>query len=660
MRTKIGKRVLAGFTAFLLGTSTACQSSSAGSSESPSSDPEGASSADTSSETPSQSLPENRKEITVDFAERAGSPLVKKFGFFNSGLVSLDRTEKQIPAIEDLHAESMRVELGMGNQSMIFDRLVTGNSENMQFNWQDIDRFSQLLTSRGILPYFSYGYCPYPTREAGGDFRSQPNNLDTWKEITRSIASHFKENGVRIGYHEVWNEPDCNTTFYTGTWEEYCKLYAYGATGIREGDPDAVVGGPSTAWVNSPGTRYGDFLSYVEENNLPLDFFSMHRYGTDYLLKIDSVRQELEKAGARFETVPIHVNEINTDTAPWNYGEICDRYEMAADIFSVIQDLSAQHDVEVVSWAQFLESGVDALGVLNEKGRKKAAYNAFAIFGRMPVDQYPLESPSPMVRGMATADAHRACAVLWSDTFNDQAISVSFQNLPFAAGSVTVYRIDETNCSLGDAAGEELIPVETTETEEEKTFTWSGNLPPEGVLYIEINDGSNQSDLEPASPKNATIIRKEHYYPARGESCYAYFDETTWTARLGTGTAENPHSAVGVLADTLPDTLEVSFDTEGNPQKQDTESLLGIRVDYETEKGFTKSVLFHDGIYDEERKSTLPWGTKKAPTETVKTDLSSFQIPLAQYAPEDWNGRILLIFEMQNCGKNVSSVIRLR
>ena len=73
MRTKIGKRVLAGFTAFLLGTSTACQSPSAGSSESPSSDPEGASSADMSSETPSQSLPENCKEITVDFAERAGS-----------------------------------------------------------------------------------------------------------------------------------------------------------------------------------------------------------------------------------------------------------------------------------------------------------------------------------------------------------------------------------------------------------------------------------------------------------------------------------------------------------------------------------------------------------------------------------------------------------
>ncbi len=646
--------------ASLLILNTACSAQSVSPTESE--DGREASSSSQTSENSSSvsSKPENIHTITVDFSKRAGAPLVKKFGFFNSGLVSLERTEQDIPAIDSLSAESLRVELGMGRSDMIFHDLVTGSTNTMQYNWGDIDRFAGLLTSRGVLPYFAYGYCPYPLQITGEDSRSQPSDLKKWQEILRTISSHFKDQGIRIGYHEIWNEPDCNDVFYTGSWEEYCDLYAYGARGIREGDPEAVVGGPSTAWVMSPGNRYKDFLSYVRENNLPLDFFSMHRYGTDSLQKIESVRQELENAGKYFETTAIHVNELNIDTAPWNYGEICDQYEMAPAIFRTIDQLVAQNDVEVISWAQFLESGVDALGVIDEAGHKKAAYNAFAIYARMPIDRCSLSSSTPLVSGMASADGQRACALVWNDDFNLQEVSLSLENLPFSSGTLTLYRIDEENASFGNNAGEELLPVETIEFADTEDLSWSGKLPPEAVVYIEVNGGRGESSLEYASPEGACILRQEHYYPTRGESNYAYFDETTWTARLGSGETQNAHSVVGVLAESLPDTIQVSFDIEGEPEKQGKNSLLGLRVDFATENGYEKSVLFHGGIYDKNRESPLPWGADGIPMQAEERELSDFSIDLSKYAPKNWNGKTLLIFEMQDCGENVSVRVSLR
>ena len=79
--------------ASLLILNTACSAQSVSPTESE--DGREASSSSQTSENSSSvsSKPENIHTITVDFSKRAGAPLVKKFGFFNSGLVSLERTE---------------------------------------------------------------------------------------------------------------------------------------------------------------------------------------------------------------------------------------------------------------------------------------------------------------------------------------------------------------------------------------------------------------------------------------------------------------------------------------------------------------------------------------------------------------------------------------
>lgn len=606
--------------------------------------------------------------LTVDFSQRSGAPLVKKFGMFDSGLVSLSRTERHISTIEDLCAESLRIELGMGRSDMIFDDLITGNSDSATYNWDNIDHFAEILNSRGVHPYFAYGYCPYPLQGDKRDSRSQPDDLTAWSSMLSTITAHFRENGISIGYHEVWNEPDCGDVFYTGSWKDYCELYAYGARGIRKGNPDAVVGGPSTAWVVDPGNRYREFLSYVKANDLPLDFFSMHHYGTPNQLqsKLQKLRSDIASQGDRFATTAIHINELNTIASPsWNQGGPCDNYKMAANVFEMIDYLVQQNDVEVVSWAQLLESGVDALGIVNTQGHKKAAYNAFAVYARMPVDRYPLTASSNRISGMASADAHRASVVMWSSASTEQSVKLELSSFPFDWGSLTVYRIDGQNGGYKTKLGEDLTPSESIaySGSGSEPLSWYGTIPANGVVYIEVNDANNNAsvlDSDSVSPGNAVIVRQEHFYGSRGKTNYAYFDEHDWIARLGSGEEGSSNSVVGVISESLPDTLNISFDIEGTPSIYSSNSVLGVRMEFETASGYTSTVLFHGGIYDKNRDSALPFGSGKLADQTVEADLSSLNVTLSDYAPDDWNGRLLMIFEMQDCGEQVSADIRVR
>ena len=97
--------------------------------------------------------------------------------------------------------------------------------------------------------------------------------------MIRHLVSHFQERyghgEVKTWYFEVWNEPDLHDGFFTGTREDYFKLYAVTAEAIKSVSPDYRVGGPATAM----GQWDESFISYCHSNNVPLDFISTHAYG---------------------------------------------------------------------------------------------------------------------------------------------------------------------------------------------------------------------------------------------------------------------------------------------------------------------------------------------------------------------------------------------
>ncbi len=78
-------------------------------------------------------------------------------------------------------------------------------------------------------------------------------------------------------YFEVWNEP--NIDFWGGIprQQSYFELYEHTARALKSVSPRLRVGGPATAaasWIP-------EFLHFVSDNHVPIDFVSTHGYADD-------------------------------------------------------------------------------------------------------------------------------------------------------------------------------------------------------------------------------------------------------------------------------------------------------------------------------------------------------------------------------------------
>ena len=102
-----------------------------------------------------------------------------------------------------------------------------------------------------------------------------PKDIDKWARIACNIAKHYEG---KVSYFEIWNEPDLYK-FFEGTKEEICSIYEKTSLLIKKEVKGAKVGGMAFAIATGELSHY--FLKYVKEKNLPLDFYSFHRYHFD-------------------------------------------------------------------------------------------------------------------------------------------------------------------------------------------------------------------------------------------------------------------------------------------------------------------------------------------------------------------------------------------
>ena len=283
----------------------------------------------------------------------------------------------------------------------------------------------------------------------------------------------------------------------------------------------------------------------------------------------------------------------------------------------------------------------------------------------MPVDRNPVKIEGPL-EAMASSDNHRAGLLVWNNSAFQRRLDLHMDNLPFKKGTVRLYRVDRENASYDDNAPEEVVPTETFEDIDTTSFAWlDGYIPPYGIIYLEAEDGTGILELTVTNIAN--VIRINHYYPERGKtSSYADFDRKTWIARIGMMDNADADERIGVLANNLPETLDVKVKVEGNLQKINSESMLGIRIDYRTNGAYTKSVLFHGpykglDLYSQNSSAAIPWDQKEAVDETIAVeDLSSFKIELKKLSTAGWNGTAHISFLMRSAGAGTRAKFTIR
>ncbi len=589
--------------------------------------------------------------VTVDFLRREGIPLVKKIAQFTPS----HATVSLVGRMEDLQAlrpHNMRIDFFWGLSGGMGNSMVQGTREALSYNFLAVNTLARRLLKYEVLPYWVYAFNPAPLQPEGGDFRSPPVDLDAWAEICRRTAANFRSEGIRVAFHEIWNEPDFRQEFFTGTWDQYLDLYRHGAKGIREGDPDAMVGGLSLAYLDQAAARgeLDRFLDMVLAESLPLDFISFHNYGLAGADRHILAAREALQGDSRFRTVQMHYNEFNTMTWPWENKRTS--FMVAADIWSAIELFLGHTDLTLVHWALFRDTR-EGLALVDAAGKKTAAYNALEIFARMPFDRVRTETGTGDLHAIASAEPGRACLVLYNTGSRKVAAKALLDRIPFLAGRLDVYRIDSRYSSRQDDPNNPDCSLERTESrtfQDSRGLLWEGDVPARGVVFLEAVHPDAPSLLADR-PAVGTVVRRDYAYPNRGTDCFADADEPTRTAWTGMGSQSAASALVALTLDDCPDAFRLEIDPYGTPrdEKADPDAAAGVRIDFMDAAGSpVHSVFLHDG---RDADIVLPWGTGRTADTSigiVPGEDRCVLVDLAAMAPAGWNRRIVVTFLIQN------------
>lgn len=150
-----------------------------------------------------------------------------------------------------------------------------------------VDRVYDTLRELGLRPVVELSFMPRdlaadPSKTVFeyGAIVSPPKDWERWHALIHGLVAHLVDryglDEVRNRWSfEVWNEPNLEV-FWSGTPEEYFRLYDLSVAAVHSVDPALRVGGPASAasgWVE-------ELLDHVDRSGAALDFVSTHTYGS--------------------------------------------------------------------------------------------------------------------------------------------------------------------------------------------------------------------------------------------------------------------------------------------------------------------------------------------------------------------------------------------
>ncbi len=305
-----------------------------------------------------------------------------------------------------------------------------------RYDFTNIDRIYDDLLEIGLRPVVELSFMP---RDLASDpdatvfaYRgiiSPPRDWKRWEALIHRLAAHLVE---RYGIEEVtqwgfevWNEPNLKV-FWSGTQEEYFRLYELSARAIKSVDERLLVGGPSSAaaeWISA-------LLDFVRGKQLPLDFVSTHTYGN---LPLD-IRQALKAYGC--ENVKIWWTEWGV--SPTHFAAVDDEAFGAPFVLHGMKSIQGRGDAlsywvisdhfeELGRPSKLLHGG---FGLLTIGNLRKPRFWALALLQDMGTDLVRLDlqgdGAGSLVDAWATRKADGSIDILaWNGTLDQSKVQGS-------------------------------------------------------------------------------------------------------------------------------------------------------------------------------------------------------------------------------------------
>lgn len=277
-----------------------------------------------------------------------------------------------------------------------------------------LDQIFDTMLAQGVRPFIEWGFMPQALASGPesvfwwNGLITPPSDHGLWARLVSELTLHwlgrYGAAEVRSWPFEVWNEPNIEQFWKGADQAAYFKLYETTVKAVKAVDPAIRVGGPaicggSDHWIE-------EFLSFVTENKLPLDFFSRHLYTaktptlrTPELLyqnladpespvrELREVRRRIDEAG--HSHLPLHITEFNT-----SYHPLCPVHDTPLNAAYLARLLSEAGElVDTLSYWTFSDLFEEAdvpraffhggFGMLARGGVPKPTFHLFAFFAKL-------------------------------------------------------------------------------------------------------------------------------------------------------------------------------------------------------------------------------------------------------------------------------------
>ena len=320
---------------------------------------------------------------------------------------------------------------------------------SLAFRWAQVDKVLDALQRLGLRPRVELSSMPVALASGTttiDDWQwnvTPPRDYAEWGQLVGAFARHCLDryglDEIAQWYYEVWNEPNIN--YWTGSQQDYWKLYDTSAAALKAVSPRLRVGGPVSAraeWV-------AEMIAHCSTKGVPLDFISTHIYLQDEWVAYPDRKGSPHKPGAfaadivrgvretvRRSAMPdleIHLTEWNS-VAPLPNGELAwdnnpslDEASAAATVCDLA--MAVDGDCDTFCWWEASDvvgqSGIPlsefsgTYGLLTLNGLPKATFNAFRFLNRLRGGRLELKhEPLAPGRGLvATAEGQSLQVLLW-------------------------------------------------------------------------------------------------------------------------------------------------------------------------------------------------------------------------------------------------------
>ena len=396
-------------------------------------------------------------------------------------------------------------------------------------DFRGVDRICDRLLGLGLRPIVELSYMPRdlardPSRTVFhyGAIISPPKDWDRWAALVGALTAHlvarYGRDEVRTWGFEVWNEADLDV-FWSGTQEEYFRLYDVSARAVKSVDAQLPIGGPASAeaaWID-------DFLEATAGSGAAVDFVSTHTYGNAPLdlrpIVARHGRPDVQLWWTEWGAHAGHFNSAHDSVWSAAYltrGMVSAMGRLDALAYWTVSD----HFEELGRGPSLLHGGFGLLSVGNlRKPRWWALWMLEQLLPQRIVVGVTGDGAGDMVDAVATRDGGgRMSIVVWSATADvtkaagdrllDRHIELVVEGVPAGGYRIRHRRLDETHSNLNAIWGriadgrawpddsewrtlheldrlEDLEPVHTLHPHD-GTLTLEFELPMPAVSLIEL------------------------------------------------------------------------------------------------------------------------------------------------------------------------------